>query len=81
MAASLKSYEKKYKALEDIVKQLDDGDMTISELLSQYKKGLTLVKECAEMLDSVEDEVQQIIEEVPVSYTHLDVYKRQLFNN
>ena len=46
MAASLKSYEKKYKALEDIVKQLDDGDMTISELLNQYKKGLTLVKEC-----------------------------------
>ena len=39
MAASLKSYEKKYKALEDIVKQLDAGDMTISELLSQYKKG------------------------------------------
>ena len=38
MAASLKSYEKKYKALEDIVKQLDDGDMTISELLSQYKQ-------------------------------------------
>ena len=33
-----KSYEKKYKALEDIVKQLDDGDMTISELLSQYKR-------------------------------------------
>ena len=66
MAASLKSYEKKYKALEDIVKQLDD-DMTISELLSQYKKGLTLVKECAEMLDSVEDEVQQIIEEVRIS--------------
>ena len=61
MPASLKSYEKKYKALEDIVKQLDDGDMTISELLSQYKKGLTLVKECAEMLDSVEDEVQQKI--------------------
>ena len=54
MAASLKSYEKKYKALEDIVKQLDDGDMTISELLNQYKKGLTLVKE-------------QIIEEVRIS--------------
>ena len=67
MAASLKSYEKKYKALEDIVKQLDDCDMTISELLNQYKKGLTLVKECSEMLDSVEDEVQQIIEEVRIS--------------
>ena len=41
--------------------------MTISELLSQYTKGLTLVKECAEMLDSVENEVQQIIEEVRIS--------------
>lgn len=60
MAASLKSYEKKYKALEDIVKQLDDGDMTISELLTQYKKGLTLVKECAEMLDSVEDKYNKL---------------------
>ena len=59
--------KKKYKSLEDIVKQLDDGDMTISELLTQYKKGLTLVKECSEMLDSVESEVQQIIEEVRIS--------------
>lgn len=67
MATSLKNYEKKYKSLEDIVKQLDDGDMTISELLTQYKKGLTLVKECSEMLDSVESEVQQIIEEVRIS--------------
>ena len=67
MATSLKNYEKKYKSLEDIVKQLDDGDMTISELLAQYKKGLTLVKECSEMLDSVESEVQQIIEEVRIS--------------
>ena len=59
MATSLKSYEKKYKALEDIVRQLD-------ELLNQYKKGLTLVKECADMLDSVEGEIQQIIEEVRI---------------
>lgn len=54
MATSLKSYEKKYKALEDIVRQLDDGELSMSELLNQYKKGLTLVKECADMLDSVE---------------------------
>ena len=64
MATSLKSYEKKYKALEDI--QLDDGELSMSELLNQYKKGLTLVKECADMLDSVEGEIQQIIEEVRI---------------
>lgn len=66
MATSLKSYEKKYKALEDIVRQLDDGELSMSELLNQYKKGLTLVKECAYMLDSVEGEIQQIIEEVRI---------------
>lgn len=66
MATSLKSYEKKYKALEDIVRQLDDGELSMSELLNQYKKGLTLVKECVDMLDSVEGEIQQIIEEVRI---------------
>ena len=35
MATSLKSYEKKYKALEDIVRQLDDGELSMSELLNQ----------------------------------------------
>lgn len=67
MAASLKNYEKKYKALEDVVRQLNDDDLTISEMLTQYKKGLTLVKECADMLSSVETEIQQIIEEVRIS--------------
>lgn len=67
MAVSLKNYEKKYKALEDIVRQLNDDDLTISEMLTQYKKGLTLVKECADMLNSVETEIQQIIEEVRIS--------------
>ena len=42
MATSLKSYEKKYKALEDIVRQLDDGELSMSELLNQYKKRLNL---------------------------------------
>ena len=36
------------------------------ELLETYKKGLTLVKECANILQQVEDEVQQIIETVQV---------------
>ncbi len=67
MAASLKSYEKKYAALEEIVQNLDEDKMSISTLLSQYKKGLTLVKECSEMLNTVEEEIQQIIEEVRIS--------------
>ena len=66
MTNSIKNYEKIYTALEEIVKQLDDENASMHELLETYKKGLTLVKECADILQQVEDEVQQIIETVQV---------------
>ncbi len=67
MAISIKSYEKKYAALEEIVRNLDQEDLSINDMLTQYKKGLTLVKECSQVLDSVEGEIQQIIEEVRIA--------------
>lgn len=67
MAISIKSYEKKYAALEEIVRNLDQEDLSLNDMLTQYKKGLTLVKECSQVLDSVEGEIQQIIEEVRVA--------------
>ena len=67
MALSIKSYEKKYAALEEIVRNLDQEDLSLNDMLTQYKKGLTLVKECSQVLDSVEGEIQQIIEEVRIA--------------
>lgn len=67
MAISIKSYEKKYATLEEIVRNLDQEDLSLNDMLTQYKKGLTLVKECSQVLDSVEGEIQQIIEEVRIA--------------
>ena len=67
MAISIKSYEKKYAALEEIVRNLDQEDLSLNDMLTQYKKGLTLVKECSQVLDSVEGEIQQIIAEVRIA--------------
>lgn len=67
MAISIKFYEKKYAALEEIVRNLDQEDLSLNDMLTQYKKGLTLVKECSQVLDSVEGEIQQIIEEVRIA--------------
>lgn len=67
MAISIKSYEKKYAALEEIVRNLDQEELSLNDMLTQYKKGLTLVKECSQVLDSVEGEIQQIIEEVRIA--------------
>ena len=66
MANTLKNYEKKYAALEEIVRTLDANELSVNDLSTQYKKGLTLVKECSDMLQSVEGEVRQIIEEVRI---------------
>ena len=66
MANTLKNYEKKYAALEEIVRTLDANELSVNDLLTQYKKGLTLVNECSDMLQSVEGEVRQIIEEVRI---------------
>lgn len=66
MANTLKNYEKKYAALEEIVRTLDANELSVNDLLTQYKKGFTLVKECSDMLQSVEGEVRQIIEEVRI---------------
>lgn len=66
MANTLKNYEKKYAVLEEIVRTLDANELSVNDLLTQYKKGLTLVKECSDMLQSVEGEVRQIIEEVRI---------------
>lgn len=66
MANTLKNYEKKYAALEEIVRTLDANELSVNDLLTQYKKGLTLVKECSDILQSVEGEVRQIIEEVRI---------------
>ena len=67
MAISIKSYEKKYAAVEETVRNLDQEDLSLNDMLTQYKKGLTLVKECSQVLDSVEGEIQQIIEEVRIA--------------
>ena len=66
MANTLKNFEKIYAALEEIVRTLDAIELSVNDLLTQYKKGLTLVKECSDMLQSVEGEVRQIIEEVRI---------------
>lgn len=67
MAKSIKNYEKKYTALEEVVKKLDDESLSMHELLKIYKEGLTLVKECSDLLQLVEEEVEQIIETVQVN--------------
>ncbi len=67
MSDKLKTYEKKYEELETIVKALEGESLPLHEMVEQYKQGLSLIKECSEVLADTEAEMEQLIEEIKVS--------------
>ena len=60
--SQIKSFEKSMKELEDIVKKLEGGALTLDESLDAYEKAIKLVRECNDMLDSAEQRVRVLTE-------------------
>lgn len=52
-----KTFEESISELEEIVSQLEDGNVTLDESLSLFEKGIKLSKNCQKMLDTAEKKV------------------------
>ena len=52
--------EESFDKLQGIVDTLDNPDISLEEAFSKYKEGVTLVKQCNDMIDKVEKEVKVI---------------------
>jgi exodeoxyribonuclease VII small subunit len=52
------SYEDALKELEQLVAQLESGDMPLEQLLTQYKRGAELLKFCRDRLEAVEAQIK-----------------------
>ena len=52
-----KNFEKAITELEDSVKRLEDGDITLEESIAEYKKGMDLAAYCMEVLKKAEQEI------------------------
>ena len=48
------SFENMLKALETVVKQLEDKDIPLEEAVKAYQEGLSLAKSCYDMLTKAE---------------------------
>jgi len=57
------NYEKAVKRLNEIVGQLQDGDLNIDDLAKTLKEAKTLMEQCKAKLTQVEKDVQEIIGE------------------
>ena len=54
------SFEYSLKNLEDIVEQLESGDVDLEKSVELYEKGMNLKKICEEKLKKVENQIKKI---------------------
>lgn len=54
------SFEQQLAELEQIVEQLESGDLELAESMQKFKRGVELSQACRSMLD----EAQQTVEEI-----------------
>ena len=48
------SFEAVYKRLEETVRRLEEGGLTLDESIALYEEGMTLAKSCQSLLDQAE---------------------------
>jgi exodeoxyribonuclease VII small subunit len=49
-----KSFEDSITGLEEIINTMEAGELTLTEMLDLYSRGLVLIKDCHKYLDSAQ---------------------------
>lgn len=55
------SYEQALKALEDVVRRLESGDVALDESISLYERGEKLRAHCQARLDAAQARIEKIV--------------------
>ena len=56
-------FEEKMQELENIINELENGEVDLDSSIEKYTKAMKLVSECDEKLKNIEDQVNQIVKE------------------
>ncbi len=51
-------------ALEEVVEHMEAGDLSLEELLDEYAKGVTLLKDCRKTLAAAEKRLEELTGEL-----------------
>lgn len=63
-----KNFETSIKRLEEIVQDLEKGDLPLEESLKVFEEGMNLIKFCSEKLEEVEQKVTMLVKESDSKY-------------
>jgi exodeoxyribonuclease VII small subunit len=64
-----KKFEDSMKRLEEIVKDLEGGDLSLEESLKVFEEGTKLLKFCSDKLEEVEQKVSILLKENDEKYS------------
>jgi exodeoxyribonuclease VII small subunit len=74
-----KNFESSIKRLEEIVHDLEKGDLALEESLKAFEEGMNLIKFCSEKLEEVEQKVTMLVKAGNDKYVHqpFDIEKNE----
>ncbi len=61
MAEKKKKFEDKINELEEIIKDLESGNVSLEDSIEKYTNAMKLVHECDEQLKNVEEQINKIV--------------------
>jgi exodeoxyribonuclease VII small subunit len=53
-------FEQSVTELEDIVKQLEKGELTLEDSLKQFEQGISLARRCQDVLNQAEQKIETL---------------------
>ena len=56
-------FEDQIKELENIVNELEKGDVDLDDAIKKYTKAMSLVKSCDEKLKNIDEKISKIVTE------------------
>lgn len=65
-------FEQSVSALSDIVKQLEQGELTLEDSLKQFEKGISLARQCQEVLNKAEQKIELLTNQPTSSESDTD---------
>lgn len=60
--ASIAGFEKSLDELENLVRDLEQGELSLEQSLSAFERGVKLTRECQQALKGAEQRVEQLVQ-------------------
>ncbi|MDX1458586.1 MAG: exodeoxyribonuclease VII small subunit [Marinobacter sp.] len=59
---SIADFEKALNELENLVKDLEQGELSLEQSLSAFERGVKLTRDCQQALKSAEQRIEQLVQ-------------------